>query len=394
MQVSLAAMDSKATKFLTQASALLTWCSIAAIPLKLSLTYCFLFPAILSTLYLERKTLRAEFTKVLPQLKPFYLFILFILIAAPFGIDFGNSVTKILKLLVLSLCIFSFLKLFNRSGLIKPFLILISAQAIAALHSILEFFWQLPSIFLGAVTESGQLAMTIPVTLGILLTSKKDLPAWGKKLIGLLLATLILALIFNLKRGPWLGAGVGTLLILLIHRPKALWAVVTTIILALALFAPVRERLLNTREHFAIAGGRQVMWSIAGDLATRYPMGVGYGNSRVLQRFAREIPPEHKHFHSNYLNILVETGYIGFVLFCAWLISLISHGLRNSKHSRVSLAFTCAILSWAIAGIVEYNFGDSEVILLVFLILAGIIHINKTSSTASKSEGICLAQKT
>lgn len=384
MQVSLAAMDSKATKFLTQASTLLTWCSIAAIPLKLSLTYCFLFPAIILTLYLERRTLRADFLKVLPNLKPFYVFILFILLAAPFGIDFGNSLTKILKLLVLSLCIFSFLRLFKRVGLIKPLLILISAQAIAALHSILEFFWQIPSIFLGAVTESGQLAMMVPVSLGVLLTSKNELPVWGKKLISLLLAILILALIFNLKRGPWLGAGAGTLLILLIHRPKALWGVLTTILLALALFSPVRERLLDTREHFAIAGGRQVMWSIAGDLATRYPMGVGYGNSRVLQRFAREIPPEHKHFHSNYLNILVETGYVGLILFCAWLVSLITQGLRHSKNSRISLAFTCAILSWALAGIVEYNFGDSEVILLVFLILAGLIHLKKASEETSQ----------
>ncbi len=192
-----------------------------------------------------------------------------------------------------------------------------------------------------------------------------------------ILATLVLpylatALLVNLKRGPWLGLLVGGLVLLTLHARRYLVPLlVTAAILAVGL-EPLRSRIAESSEHFFIAGGRQVIWEIGLELSLRYPLGIGYENSPILRTFSPEIPPELVHFHNNLLQILVESGWFALGVYL-WLVASIIQ-LAFSRHASRSEALVCAaigsaIIAWQVAGLVEYNLGDSEVALIAFLII-------------------------
>jgi hypothetical protein len=181
-------------------------------------------------------------------------------------------------------------------------------------------------------------------------------------------------LIINLKRGPWLGVSAALIFLLLKKRPKVVLPILIIGLTALLSIAPLRERAYQSRDHFFIAGGRSAIWSVGAELVTRYPLGIGFGNSKILRSFSTEIPYQHRHFHNNLLNLVVETGWINSAIFVSWIIILINTALKTNTLLTIGMA--CSLLAWQIAGISEYNIGDSEIMLIAFII-AGLIMSKK-----------------
>jgi O-antigen ligase len=136
---------------------------------------------------------------------------------------------------------------------------------------------------------------------------------------------------------------------------------------------PVRDRLLSSYSHFTIEGGRSTIWRIGAELLSEYPLGIGYHNSGVLREFAPEIPSELKHFHNNLLNIATETGWLGVAIFL-WLLTIAIRCCFRDRRDPLYVAFGAALISWQVAGLVEYNFGDSEVTIMVWVLLGLIMH--------------------
>jgi len=316
-------------------------------------------------------------------------------IQCTFGFSPARSFSKLSSLLITSSLIFisrDFSRAYNPSLLVQT---LIAGQVITALYSCSTkaLLGYSPEIFLGEVTHSGQLAIVIPLFLGYF---GKDIIESNKSLllaiisIGLLsfscflqlpllfffcligfcfycttrntlnIALLATCLCTNLKRGPWLGVGCSILYFMFRWRPRLILPSLI-IISAVAISIPqVRNRILEGQHDFNIAGGRKIMWQIGGELVQKYPMGIGFGNSRELRSFSYEIPPQHRHFHNNFLNIAVETGWLGILIFLTWLGMI----LRNVSTLQ---GFPIALLSNQIAGLVEYNFGDSEILMILFM---------------------------
>jgi len=131
---------------------------------------------------------------------------------------------------------------------------------------------------------------------------------------------------------------------------------------------PIRERLAVSYDHFTISGGRSTIWRIGGDLITQYPLGIGYHNSGIMRKFSLEIPPELKHFHNNLINIAAESGILTLAIF-AWFIYAVLRASFRRPLSGLHVAIGCAVISWQTAGFVEYNFGDSEVMIIVWMLL-------------------------
>ena len=63
---------------------------------------------------------------------------------------------------------------------------------------------------------------------------------------------------------------------------------------------------------------------------------------------------------------------IGLAAFLMWIIALLKIAWRCASESALALGIFAAVLSSQIAGLLEYNFGDSE-IKLIYFILAGIL---------------------
>ena len=447
MVVSLERIRNSASNVSSSYGAWLFIATVFCIPLKLSLTYILLIPSLLIWLASGDAANALKQTAQMPFVRPLILFLIFALATSLFGLRPLMSMSQLGGMLFFTLSIPFFFTAIGKIPPIKALLALLLGQSIASYHSLLQsaFPESIDRLFVGAVSESGQLTLVIPLTLAIAVTifrevrfTDSEYPAlmpsvqdflhcttntllfgafgfshyfeapWllqlilavaagamilnallvlGKQLwtkecnsyriydvtLRVLLPALLIALLVNLKRGPWLGISLGVGLFLLLYYRKILLPLVITLTIAALSITPIQERLAHSSQHFFISGGRSTIWSIGLDLSIQYPLGVGFENSSFLREFAPEIPAELIHFHNNFLNILVETGWVGLVLFLWWLFATLRFCFsRNvhAKHEPVLRGIGCALIAWQAAGLVEYNFGDSEVFLVVLLILS------------------------
>lgn len=437
-------------------------CSIAAflVPIKLSLTYIALIPLIcLATFTFRRERISCFFPAHAARIiAPLLFFLLCISISAFTGVAPARSVASLLSLLFFSLTIPVFFRYASPRSVLAA---IIAGQTISSVHSTLEaiFPGSIPHLFVGKVTESGQLAVTIPILAGMILALSAELekesvstpresayvakpmliaglislvaliglsfrdalliPSWTAwslaLIISLLLGTYVLifwrktarfklmatltvvcaplllnALLVNLKRGPWIGVTVATLIFCSFFAKRLIAVVVAAALTAAIVITPVRERIADSWDHFTISGGRSTIWRIGAELASEYPLGIGHHNSGILRQFAPEIPPELKHFHNNILNITAESGWLAGLVFI-WFIFSACRFCLCQKTSPILVAFGCAVLSWQAAGLVEYNFGDSEITLLIWIALGLALRMTADDSTEKSSAVTSLA---
>ncbi len=415
------------------------------LPLKLSLTYAVLVPLITFWLYTDRSALRRRLSLLSSStiIAPLSFFLLTVSISALTGLSLGHSLPSLASLLFFTLTA----PLFCLYGKLRSVIgALLAGQSIAALHSVLENILphSLPRLFLGEVTESGQLAITTLVLLGAIWTSATDthgetcppslktphatialrplycigalvtglitflafqnslglssayiwatpvalmalvasilgsLRAAGPKhrdcalLLAVQMPLLFCALLVNLKRGPWLGVLVGISLFCGYYARRLVGVIVAVSIAVAFSVQPIYDRIASSYAHFTIAGGRSTIWRIGAELIAEYPLGVGYHNSGILRQFDPQIPPELKHFHNNLLNIVAENGWLAGLLF-VWFLLAACYSCFRTPRNPMSVAIGCALVSWQTAGLVEYNFGDSEVMLIVWILLGLIL---------------------
>jgi O-antigen ligase len=403
------------------------------VPLKLSLTYCILIPLIIAWLASAIKQRRTVLQKGLPLhtlCVPLAFFLTIVVASALTGLNPLHSFSPTLSLIFFALSV----PLFAESAKPLPTLIaLIAGQSIAALHSVLDgaFPSTLSTFFLGKVTESGQLALTFFVALGLLwrtLTSLKNnnrradiwrlncLAATSAVLVALFAfrtdlgtlshvglwaaplgigAALLLtkriatgnielrlyawlavavipllngALLVNLKRGPWFGVLIGSLVFCGFFARRLLVAIIALSALIFVALPPVQSRLGASYDDFTMSGGRSTIWRIGAELCAQYPLGIGYRNSGILRKFATEIPEELDHFHNNLLNITAESGWLATLLFL-WFIATAVRICCSKPYDPLLVAIGCAVISSQMAGIVEYNAGDAEVLIVTWVLL-------------------------
>lgn len=434
--------------------------SLLLLPIKLSWFLACFVPLVLlwsSNLFL----ISADTWKTInyKHLYPFFVFIIICFGGAFFGLDPLRSLSSLTSLIFYSLIILITREQFTKGGLLMPILALLFGQTLAGIHSIvstttstLTFTNFLP----GPVTESGQIALVLILSIGLgfflreqvelrtaqlpafptlrfsipivlfcffCLTSlghqaipeyfriilvvlgfiivlfciaeafiKKEKLGADRAILYLLLEIIIpillTTLIINLKRGPWAGVFIGSLVMLQMFSRRLILPITLSVLALILFLPPVRERLAHSYDHFLISGGRKAIWEIGYELTLQYPLGIGLRNSPVLRNFSTEIPDQLKHFHNNLLNITVETGWLGVAVYLWWISCTILHAWKipkNKNEAILARAAACSIISWQIAGCVEYNFGDSEIVIIAFFIIGLITYLCTTSQTRLSS---------
>jgi len=237
-------------------------------------------------------------------------------------------------------------------------------QCLAALHTITGLTYLKPP---GAVTESGQLVLILPLAFGLCYKS-------SKKIYYLAFTLLVAALVMNLKRGPWLAVLVQFSLIGMLISRKILLSTIC-ISFSLIFVEPVRERLASLVEHFLISGGRFNMWSLGFEIFARRPLGVGYDNSEFMRTLEPSLPLTHRHMHNNFINIAIETGFLGLAAYSSFLFILFRIVKKSYIETRdiILLCLGVSLAGWQVAGLVEYNFGDSEILFIALLVIACLV---------------------
>lgn len=203
-----------------------------------------------------------------------------------------------------------------------------------------------------------------------------------KKIWWYCLPLLITGLLMHQKRGVWL-ASAATIGIWTIWNRKWKTLLAMFLLLGVSLTFPfVQVRIHRLTEVLQPNhGGRRTLWTqVAPRILPEYPWGMGYNGSKYGD--FRDILPDDvhlevglRHLHNNLLQIRLEMGWPGVIWWSVWM------GLIFRKAFRQGGAFEFQVLRGAVAfaflglflnGMVEYNFGDSEV-LKVYLLLFGLI---------------------
>lgn len=230
------------------------------------------------------------------------------------------------------------------------------------------------------MTLAGVLSLVLLATLPRLLPPGS---VWRR--LGAPWLVMLWGLVVTYTRGAWLGFAGGVLTVAASVR-RSRWVLVGGLILlaAGALVAPyeLRHRFLSmTDPEEAGLRERIYMWRSGLAMWRERPiLGVGPGGvKRDYSRYALEEASKKRtgHVHNTPLQILVERGVLGLA---AWLwlwIAFYAHALRRLRELRdtpaaraIVVGAVAAITGFLLGGLTEYNFGDSEVVMLAWVVMA------------------------
>ena len=379
------------------------WCAAASIVASLvSIAAAYIFAGTALLLWiidtLRRRRLRLRWP---PFALPLLLYVISIGIAVLFSEDPGTSsgsLKKLVRFLFVPL-LFTWFGQVHVEWTIRRIYWVLGASAVYALA---QYYWLMEPDLLHRVTGfmshwmtfSGQLMMGA-VSLGVFLCRERFKPAgtstadreeagWRRLPVrGLLLLSLLSwSLLVTFTRNAWLGTAAGGLLLVVLRKKtRVLLLLLAVMALLILLPTPFRDRLYSgvdlsdtttqVRLEMVRAGSRL----IAGHPWTG--VGPGMVSREVLKYRSHQEYPDwaYQHLHNNFLQVAAETGLVGLAFWLALWIVLIRDLIRMWLRSEsewvrfLGLNGLCISAAFHVAGCLEYNFGDSEVLILLLFFL-------------------------
>jgi putative inorganic carbon (HCO3(-)) transporter len=228
------------------------------------------------------------------------------------------------------------------------------------------------------MTLAGALALVLTLALPRLPHLRHRTAAIGAWLVG------AVAFALTFVRGAWVGfaAGVAMLACTLRRQVLVLAGVLVVATAVLAVPGVLKRAMSVVDVTDPTARERVAMWSAGLALVREHPvMGVGPGQ---VKRLYPEYAPAYavrrqtSHLHNAPLQIAVERGLVGLALwlwiFAAFFVRAIriGRGLPADALADRSLmaGSTAAIAAFLVGGLFEYNFGDTEVLLVAMSVMA------------------------
>ncbi len=184
----------------------------------------------------------------------------------------------------------------------------------------------------------------------------------------------MVALALTYVRGAWVGLAAGAVVVLLTVRRRSVVAItlVVVVLAALAALPGVADRLRTigtlrddtTRDRLA-------MIKTGLSLTRAYPV-TGIGPGQVKRVYPVAAGPDAlrrstSHLHNTPLQIAVERGIPGLLAWIAIFVAFLVHTVRlvrrlpDGPERTLVIGVQAAIVSFLVAGLFEYNFGDTEV---------------------------------
>jgi O-antigen ligase len=260
--------------------------------------------------------------------------------------------------------------------------LIITVGAVSAVVGVVEYgmlnydsLGQRPRGTLGHyMTYSGLLMIVICATAARLLYGRRRDWVWP----ALVMPALVVALALTFTRSAWVGACVGVGMLLLL-RDLRLFAVLPV---AAALFFAVAPAAIADRAysmfnlHDPTNRDRLAMFQAGTEIIKRYPL-TGVGPNVVPEIYpayrtdaaVEQTPP---HLHNVPLQIAAERGLPALGVWC-WFVGAAALGLwrkfRRDDARYLAAAGLGALAAALAAGLFEYNYGDSEFLLTLLIVL-------------------------
>jgi O-antigen ligase len=271
--------------------------------------------------------------------------------------------------------------------------ILITVGAISAIVGVTQFgvlkwddLGRRPQGALGMyMTYSGQLMLVACLAAARVLFRTTD-RMWA----ALVMPALIVALAATLSRNAWVGAcaGIGTLFLIRDFRLLGLLPVFAALFIAFAP-TPLTDRLWSTFQVRQRANtsatveasvqsnrDRVAMLKSGMHIIKDHPLtGVGPDMVRVVYphyRDASAVNQLNPHLHNVPVQIAAERGIPALVLWLGFIVMLLRDfflARNRPPFSSVTTGALAAVVALVAAGMFEYNFGDSEVLMLFLVVV-------------------------
>jgi O-antigen ligase len=332
--------------------------------------------------------LPGPFRRVSPLHGPVALFVLLSLLAVPFSTDAPGSAVAVKGLL-------TFLLVALVAGLVEDgddAHLVVDALRLTTLYLVLrglvDWFvlghdnvWERLSGGLSIYMTYAGLLMVLSLVLAArALTAGR--PGGSRLADGILSVAGAVLVGLTFTRNAYLGLAVGILVLVLTARPR-LSLVLPPLAVALVLVLPagVKERAATTFDRTdAAARDRLAMWTSGAEMIAQRPFfGVGPGRIKELYPLYRQpgfVEASVGHLHNNVVNVAAETGLPSALAYLAIVVAafVATWPLARERSrpdvralARGALAANAALFT---AGLFEYNFGDSEILRLMLVVLA------------------------
>jgi O-antigen ligase len=199
-------------------------------------------------------------------------------------------------------------------------------------------------------------------------------------------ALTVTALAFTYSRNAWLGLAAGTLgLVATAGRAVRLVGLLAALGVAVAVATPgaVTERarsIVNLQD--PTVRDRVAMWRSGLAMIADYPVfGVGPGEVRAWYQHYRRpeaVRPSTGHLHNSAIQIAAERGLPGLAAWVWLWVVFLREGWRilrrldpgPSTRRALVTASLCGVIGFLVAGLFEHNFGDAEVVMVVYALMA------------------------
>ena len=349
-----------------------------AAALQLSIAAADILLTIAALLWVGLLIRNHERVEVPPMFWPLAAYGAATLVAAFFSIDPRTSLIDSKQLVLLIIVPLTY-RLFRGPRALLAVDVIITIGALSATWGIVQYLilnfdhlGRRPAGALGHyMTYSGLLMLVACAAVSRVMFAKHH-RAWA----ALVLPALVLALLFTFTRSAWVGAcvGIGLLFLLRDFRLLALLPVAFGAFLA---FAPseLTTRLYSTFSLTDPSNVDRVAMMKSGFRIIKDDPLTGVGPNMIIEvyphyRDKTAVNQLNPHLHNVPLQIAAERGLPALAVWIWFIATLVRDFLRRRKSAWPSLsnAGLAAIGAMLAAGLFEYNFGDSE-FLMLFLVL-------------------------
>jgi O-antigen ligase len=223
------------------------------------------------------------------------------------------------------------------------------------------------------MTYSGTLMLVICAATARLLYGTS-----GRLWAAFVMPALLVALSLTLTRGAWVGVAVGIAVLFLSKDFRLLALIPIVVVLGIVLAPPaLTQRVYSIFDRNDVTSRDRVAMLHAGVAMVKdYPL-TGVGPNQVERaypsyRVAEAVKPTNPHLHNVPMQIAAERGLpalAAWIWFVAAAVAGLLRMLKTSRHKSLVAAALGSMAAMLAAGLTEYNFGDSEFLMLLLVIL-------------------------
>ncbi|MBN1164004.1 MAG: O-antigen ligase family protein [Candidatus Krumholzibacteriota bacterium] len=317
---------------------------------------------------------------------PILLFFAATILAVWGSVDRAGSLRSLKNYLLFSVIIYSGSLISSRRLGHGLYLVLLTSGSASALYGILVSFLgygrgslgRTPGPFSVAMTYGGIMMLLCSLFLSLGIGKGISPKIRAGSLAGTVLTAF--ALFLSLTRSSWVGMFISGLAIMLILRRKLVVPFVGILVVMVFILPPAYQERISSIWDPQFRTNVQRIEMLRGGLSIwrEYPL-IGTGPVDLATLYDKHKPPGavhvHGHMHNIFLHVAVTLGLVGLLAFCYLLfsflrvlVSVLKLDLPPPERAWAAGSIG-ALAGFTVNGLFEWNFGDAEVITLLFIII-------------------------